>query len=511
MTKDDAFLSAAIFAVNPAIAQLGMFGRPDHHTFIILFMLIFLHSVVILIESKFQKGYVGIAVSSAICIWISPETLIPLLLVDVVLFLYTLFLAKEIYNNVLQSLYLKSLLTTCLIGAIILSSITSDFYLFFFIITTFILGYYFFLRRDIKYFWIYCLLLQLFLENIKPVHYDEISVVHFSLYTCVSVFCGIVLFYNERLDAFFLNKKSLLIPVAILLLNAALFLYNFPKFLYGMSADVNEYVKIIWLKRVSEMKSPFEHGDYIFFISHVVIIFTAIINKAMELLHKKSKRSEDVIWWILISITSCYTIFSAFAYRMLPYSVLFGFPLVIELGMNAKWMKNFHRLLRIIFTFFITIMFMLLTAYFKDEDNDSSNKKYTNAELFEEIDNLSKEPAVIMANSNDGPELLYYTKHSVVGAPYHRQTNGIIASYEVMEDVFRKHGVKNTLYKTNASYIFIRKSNYGNKKGSNDEKSLAQMIVDNKYPEWISIVKLPEKFDDIIIAKIDKNLMMKDE
>ena len=31
------------------------------------------------------------------------------------------------------------------------------------------------------------------------------------------------------------------------------------------------------------------------------------------------------------------------------------------------------------------------------------------------------------------------------------------------------------------------------------------MIISEKnYPNWISIVKLPEKFNDVIVAKIDK-------
>jgi hypothetical protein len=36
------------------------------------------------------------------------------------------------------------------------------------------------------------------------------------------------------------------------------------------------------------------------------------------------------------------------------------------------------------------------------------------------------------------------------------------------------------------------------------------MIVDNEAPKWISVMKLPEKFNDVIIAKIDRDRLRRD-
>lgn len=473
-SKRDAFFAVALIATNPIISQFGTFGRPDHHAFIMLFMMIFLCNVISLIESNFKSGYIKLAISTAACIWISPETLIPLLIFDAILFLYAILdLSNEDSHLILKSLYLKNLLVSCFIGIIILPSLYSRF----------------------------------------TIYYDEISVVHFALYICISSF-----FYVSFLHKIDSKKTSLIKLLLVFAAIVGIFLCTFPKFFLGMAADVSPFMKRIWLNKISEMKSPFEHGDHIFFISHTIIITISIANKIIALLKSRKTLSDKsiILWWILIVNTICYTIFSAFAYRMLPFSVLFGCPLIVDFGMKGRYFKKLHRLVRIVLTFFMATLFMFLAAYFNDrsEDTDLQFKKYTKQELFREIDNLSAVPVVIMAHSNDGPAILYYTKHSVVGAPYHRQIEGIIASYKIMEGAYNESDSKKILTFVNASYIFIKKPMHSKSKNqlkSSQKPSFAQMIVKGKHPKWITIMKLPAKFDDVIIAKIDKELMLKGE
>jgi hypothetical protein len=189
---------------------------------------------------------------------------------------------------------------------------------------------------------------------------------------------------------------------------------------------------------------------------------------------------------------------------MIPYSALFALPLIIDFGMNGALTKSLHRLSRIIVSAFLSMFFIFVAAGFKPTEENKALEKptYTREELFEAIDNLSKEPVVIMAHANDGPSLLYYTKHSVVGAPYRRQVQGIISSHKIMEDEYDEKTVKNILKSTDSSYIFVRKSKRDMDKSK--RPSLARMIIDNNLPEWLEVVKLPEKFSDIIVAKVDR-------
>jgi uncharacterized membrane protein len=226
----------------------------------------------------------------------------------------------------------------------------------------------------------------------------------------------------------------------------------------------------------------------------------SVVGKVLQLFDRKERKSTDFLWKIAIVNSVIYTIFSGAAYRMIPYSILFSLPLIVDFGMNGNFTKSFYRPLRILITLFISIVFVFFTAVLDHSDNESKDidAGYTKQELFEVIDNLSENPIVIMAHSNDGPALLYYTKHSVVGAPYHRQTEGIISSYKVMEDEYDEKTVRDILKTTGSSYIFIRKKQYQ----KSDLRSLAKMITDNVPPKWIEIVELPPKFKDVIIAKI---------
>jgi hypothetical protein len=548
--KDDAFLAAAILAANPISAQFCLFGRPDHHSFITLFMVLFLRCIIFFIESQFTSGYALLAAITAMGIWISPESLIPLLLTDATLFLYAL---SKIDSHIMMAMYLKNILIACFIGTIILSSTTIGFGIFFGSLSLLLLSHYICLRRDALYYlWILALPIYLAMQFVAPVFYDEISVVHFSLYLCSAFVFGAISYCRDR---FKIRRPFLFIIFAFCI--AALFLYSYPKFLYGMEADIDPYIKKIWLCKVLEMKSPFELGYHFFFITHVAVQTIAILSKVLELIDKKSSamrimRSlyngvffaktgktaaqdrnvlpvhEDlssgsdevdceknplcngfIIWIILIVLSVCYMILSSFAYRMLPYSFLFGLILVVDFGMSSRWTKKLHRFVRIVLTFFMVTLFMFLTAYSENEDeNNDCDKHGSQLELLKEIDKLSEIPVVIMAHSNDGPQLLYYTKHSVVGAPYHRQAEGIINSFKVMEDKFSESEVKRILILTDASYILIRKPKKSANASPTNDQSLPKLIIDGKQPSWISIDnRFTEKFDDIIVARIDKNMI----
>ncbi|MDR2681920.1 MAG: hypothetical protein LBB29_02645 [Holosporaceae bacterium] len=78
MSRSAAFLTTFSYAINVAINYTNMFGRPDHHALILLFLSIYLYFITSLAQSNLTDSSVCFkaAITSAICIWISPETLI---------------------------------------------------------------------------------------------------------------------------------------------------------------------------------------------------------------------------------------------------------------------------------------------------------------------------------------------------------------------------------------------------------------------------------------------------
>ncbi len=511
MRRDDAFLCAVLFVVHPIMTVNGNFGRPDHHAFIMLFIILFLGCIFEAIKSNFKKHYLSTARLTTLCIWISPETLIPLLIVDGVLFLYA-FKQKECRkkHNIFHFLCLKNLEVACNIGLLLLISSpslhNSDCYTYgmvTIVVSLYIARIFLKNRRSSDFFLLLYLPIIMNLPNI-PVYYDEISAVHWGLYTSIAYFFYIFAYKPEK-------PINFIFAIAI----GLVFLGVYPKFLQGMEADITPYVKEIWLKKISEMQSPFTSGDHVLYIFHAVFVLVAIFNKSRELLIEKYKNEQHktILWIVIISCSFVYLILAGLANRMLFFSSLFSLPLLLDLGMNSVYVEKINKWGRITITLFITLLFIFITDVNDREDENNAEitkNEYTTRELFAEIDKLSSTPVVIMAHSNDGPNILYYTKHCAVGAPYHRQQEGIISSYKVMEAIYDEDEIKKELIKTNASYILILKSpaRYNinaNKKAKNLKQSLPDMIISEKnYPNWISIVKLPKKFKDVIVAKIDK-------
>jgi hypothetical protein len=83
-----------------------------------------------------------------------------------------------------------------------------------------------------------------------------------------------------------------------------------------------------------------------------------------------------------------------------------------------------------------------------------------------------------------------------------------------MENEYNESEVKEILRKTNSSYIFVKKSN---KKNAIENMSLARIIIDESEkrpnrvpcPAWISLVNLHQKFNDVVVAKVNRELLQK--
>ncbi len=505
LPKSNVFLATALFCASPFLMTFFTFGRPDHHAFITLCMIIYMYCTVkmVLENTDCIRNFIITAVAAAACIWASPETLIVLLLTDAVLFFAHM---KDFEQT--KILYLKSLLTACFTGiiAMIPNAGSNFFHCLLMSILLLLVPYTTLSRQSLnndtffKYWHYICLLfMMLFLTEIVPVEYDKISIVHTTLFLCVSTFFAINLQLIGR-------KQHLYDAITWALAIALIFLSMFPRFLMGMSADIAPLIKKVWLSRIIELHSPLTGNMLWTFLVYSVITITAIVVKVQELRKQKLTKA-NIIWAIFIIIASVYWILACCAYRMLPYSILFGLPIVVDLGMSSKYVKKYSKVARMIFTMTIACLFILVTSCFVETEIDlrRDDQKYTDAELFESIDNLSYRPVVIMAHTNFGPKLLYYTKHFVLGAPYHRQVEGIILSYSIMEMDNDLRVVRRILKKTNTHFIFV-----SHKQQTEFPDSFASSLLAGQLPKWISIVKIPEKFYDYSVFKVDQDLLEKE-
>lgn len=503
MSKESSFVGAAVFCGTPFVSTIFSFGRPDHHAFIMMWMIIYASSLVDILQADKGKikPFLKSGTVAAINVWISPETLIPILLGECVLFLRS-FNDEELC----EKLYFKNATTAFFIMVItgieqkVFSTpsygLTVCFWIFLFAHAmksklTFQSPY-------LRYWhFAYLLNLMMVMPFIGPVEYDKISIVHFVVFACITVGMAI----NIQLMGQKYHKIDIIIWCAVI---ATVFLSIYPLFLKGMAADVPELAKRIWLYKVNEMRSPFAKDTGLFMIVFFIICLVAIVVKIQELSKNKifQRTEENTIWWLFTALGSAYTILGCCAYRMLPYAALFSTPLIISLGMDSFWVKKWNHLSKIVFTLCLGVFFVCFTGYCEfDPEEAKKNRKetYSPLELFNFLDKLSPTPKVIMAYANDGPTLLYYTKHTVISVPYHRATQGIIYSYIITQMSYDEKLAKKVLKKTRSQYIFLRKSVLDN------PKSLGARIFKGEIPTWCKKIKVPEKFDDIVLVEIDQS------
>ena len=507
MKKDTVFIASAVFCASPFLLTFFTFGRPDHHAFIVLCLLAYVYDFVKTVSQKTDVNAIHAALLATACIWTSPETLIVISLSD-----FILFISAFERPTLFRYLFFKNLMTTCFVGIVALIPSSPIASVMLAIAAILICTCKNIREKLISIFLqaspalLYCTAYSIFIGacKIAPVEYDKISAVHISLFWAAAIFFAV----NSRI---FDKKHWLLYTLASAFFIGIMYLITYPLFFFGMSGQIPDYVKEIWLSKISEMQSPFastEHGS-VFFVYSLISV-TAIIVKAQELIKNRINYNEKIIWCEFLTLGGTYLILTGFANRMNPYAELFMLPMIVSLGMSSKFVKNMNRIRKILLTMFLAILYMyavvaVLCLFDQDTENKTENnipqtkeeKFETEMDLLKFLDDLSPTPAVIMADSNDGPKILHYTKHRILGANYHRQIQGIISSYNVMRREYDEKVVMDTIRETKTKFIFVRNDDQVKKAGS-----FASRILEGKYPTWIRIVELPKKFSGAVIAEV---------
>lgn len=503
MDRRDAFITSALFLGHAYIVIQTIFGRPDYHSFIIFVITLYILLLTKLLVDgcEKQRTTIATAVATALCIYASPETLIPLLLSEATLFVFSL---KN--DNILKCLMQKNkytfvslLLLYCLNNlkventcAIALGNMVCIMVLMFQENKTL-------LKKQLSYVLVLIVNLLCFLIFQEREDYDKLSLVHVNLYFNVAMFYGV--YANYSTDALQKRIKIALIVGGIFFI---MFLVVCPKFFLGMEANVDAYAKTVWLSKVEEMQSPLKGEFCCSFLIMALINVVASVSKIREIYRNKNVSRETIVWSLFVVIGLFYTVFGCIAFRMAPYAVMFMNPVVIDFVMNGRAFAKFSRIIRLLFVVTLILMVQIVPTYASREHShrQQNNSAIDERALYKAIDFLSEKPATILASINVGPRLLWFTKHKIVAAPYHRHTNGIIAEYEILQNKFRAKTIKKCLLNTKTEYIVIDKAQYFCEKGEGGNNSFGYYIA--KYADYNGWTKTDEELSKLVPAEIPK-------
>lgn len=227
------------------------------------------------------------------------------------------------------------------------------------------------------------------------------------------------------------------IAIAVVIgITAAVFVVLEPRCLAGPLAMVDPAVRPIWLTHVKEVQSLFAAiranpptGAGI--ASYPIIAIVSLIVLACD---ERLRRDSGFIAAALAFILA--VAMTVIAIRTTPYAIWLGVPLVA-----AALLRLFNRLnlttlparmlATVPFSPVVISLASVMTIEAISPVQPANNMADTKACF--EIDNyaaLAKlPPGVIVTDVDYGPFLLALTPHSVLGAPYHRLSYGIVASH----------------------------------------------------------------------------------
>lgn len=402
--RDRAILAVIIFLLQPGVLSYTMLGRADHHSLqFVAFILCIGATLRLLSDRRSVRNAVVAGVSYGGALWVSIELLLLVGLCQATLAAVWPWRDRVFTRN--QIILGGTFLATVLVALIIERPITGWF----------------------------------------DIEYDRLSIVHVALAAIVTGF-WLALYQNghNRADATLRTRMTVAGIAGVA--GLGVFGLFFPDFFAGPFASVDPRILPIWHDQVAELRPlvPTDMkslGRFLFFIGAgpLCLVFLGII------LWRERTHPASLRWAFLTVVLAVYFILSLKHLRFAPFAeIASAWALAEMVGRLMNWSEHVltgarQFAVKCGATFFIILgalmsgTFVLAVTPDKAIDEKHPECKVANvAGLLNDRTGLGAQPTVVGGLLDYGPEFLYRTAHSVVGAPYHRNGNGIWDSYRLL-------------------------------------------------------------------------------
>jgi len=457
---DGPFLVGFMFVFQVIILTYFQPGRPDHHSLIILLFVLSIGFALRMIQKPFSlllccaAGAVG-----ALSVWVSVE----------------------------------SMLTICVIMAGLC--------------LLWILKNGDFLQKSLHYSLALFVFTALSLVLERPWHdlttqqFDRLSIVQCGVLGYITVFWIISSIFSRNRSLYQTMSYRFSFFLAGAAAIALLTLLSFPKFYKGPMADVDPEIIPIWLNKVGEVQPLLSGSNFVIPIQLFGSAFLCLVFLCYLIL--KDKRDEDRNAWIFISLAAAiYFVISFYQIRWAAYAQsLLIIPmaalmlLLRQRGPKAGFLKTLKNVF-IVLSFSLGFLFIGLLAdvIFKKGDAEKSRHKVSLIRMCENLNDEKwrKRSFRILTHIDFGAEILYRTRHEVIGTPYHRNSSGILDTIEIMTadtdktayDVIQKRGIDLILLcpKSTDKAFFSKPE---------QTSAFYQKLLGGKVPNWLRKVELP--------------------
>ena len=337
--------------------------------------------------------------------------------------------------------------------------------------------------------------------SVFAVEYDRISIVHLTLGVLVALF-----FLAVRLGAARGALRSPLARLGAALAGAAavagVWVLLFPKSIRGPMADVDPvYVGFI-LENITELGPGYTLERFPAILGATVLALPWLVWR----LWREGREKPGRWFWAWAYVAICIAVFGALTAGWVRWTVYSGlFPCLVLGDMIARLTERIAAqklkpVWREAGCALVVAFFLLgpLTAAYAtaivvvppEKKAERERAKVCSVNLLADVLNRppwSDRPRTVLMGVNYGAEILYRTRHRVVGTPYHRSASGLRETFEAFaaqDDAF----VREILIRRDVELIAICPEG---KEGLSREKGGFYDRLKTEPPAWVRETALP--------------------
>lgn len=476
------YLAMIAILAQPGILQACMPGRPDHHSLhILVFILMTGAGIRWLTRAPSRLLAAGTGGLMAFGLWVGPEFLAP---IACVFFVGLMVWVKEGGNSDRKNLWLS-------------------------------LGF---------------LLVVLFAGVLEhPPHtllteeYDRLSLPHVFIGVLASGFWAIIAAFRDRPRLMGSWRRRLLVASLVGLAALGALWGTFPSFFLGPEARIDPELTPIWRAFVEE-DQPLIGGmtlwDWGFLLSHIGAIVFCIPFLGWLVLKERGQPLWNA-WIFLSALLALFSGLAIYRVRFVIYpSVLVVLVSVTLISRVLPRLDSIEKdLLRVgarvgfLASILTGPLFLGLGLRLgsgeegqRTGEGGSSRCPLTQVTRFLSTqDSLTSIPGTVAAHIGYGPEILYRTRYKVLGTPYHRNAEGILALFSLLkstepekeEQLASERDVGIVLICPQHAWIYSNEPDH-----QPDTTTLHNRLLNGDVPGWLERVPLPaETAGDMLLFR----------
>jgi hypothetical protein len=470
LNKDGPFLACFVFVLQIIVLSYFQPGRPDHHSLLIFFFVLSVGFAIRMILKPFNAilCYIAGAIG-ALSIWVSIESMLSICVIMTVLGLLWIL---ENGDFAKKSLHYSLAL---------------------FIFTAF------------------SMICERPWYDLTTQQFDSLSIVHLSVLGFITVFWIISSIFDsyKRLFHRASHRISFLLTGAFAI--ALTTFLCFPKFYKGPFADIDPRIIPIWLNNVNEVQPLFTKCDH---LTLPIQLISSVALGAFFLFYLILSKKRNDIWkgWIFISLAAVvFVLISLYQVRWLVYAqILLIIPmtalmvLLRQRGPKVGFLKVLKNVfIVLIFSLGFLFLGLLADVIFKKGDSEKSHQKVSLIRICEYLAEDKKwrqRSFRILTYIDFGTEILYRTRHEVIGTSYHRNSPGILDSYDIITadtnekalKIIQRRGIDLILLcpTSSQSVIYLQ---------TEQTSTFSQRLHEGMIPNWLRKVELPSDLSSLFL------------